>query len=123
MQILIYEKLSLISEKRNLISKIKIKFEFRDPPYYRHVGRGGGVGYYLGVRTIFRKTVHARSFASSAGLVSLRLCKFSLHHPHKISCLVMRIRQMIIHGNLSVLKNKFSQPISKEAICKFMRIH
>ena len=31
---------------------------------------------------------------------SLSECKFSLHYPHKISCLLMRIRQMNIHNNL-----------------------
>ena len=26
-------------------------------------------------------------------------CKYSLHNPHKISCLVKRIKRMIIHSN------------------------
>ena len=39
----------------------------------------------------------------------LSVCKFSLHFPHKISCLVMRIKQMIIHSNLSEMKNKILQ--------------
>ena len=34
------------------------------------------------------------------------VCKFSLHYPHKISCLVMRIKLLIIHSNLFKLKNK-----------------
>ena len=37
---------------------------------------------------------------------SLSVCKFSLHYPHKISCLVMRIKHMIIQSNLSEMKNK-----------------
>ena len=28
----------------------------------------------------------------------LSVCKFSLHYPHKMGCLVMRIKQMIIHS-------------------------
>ena len=34
------------------------------------------------------------------------VCYFSLHYPQKISYLVMRIKQMIIHINLSKMKNK-----------------
>ena len=37
---------------------------------------------------------------------NLSVCKFSLRYPHKISCLVMRIKQMIIHRKLSKMKNK-----------------
>ena len=37
---------------------------------------------------------------------SLSVCKFSLHYPHRISGSVMRIKQMIIHSNLSKVKNK-----------------
>ena len=42
---------------------------------------------------------------------SLSACEFSLHYLHKISCLVMRINQMIIHSNLFRIKTKFSQPV------------
>ena len=38
-------------------------------------------------------------------LVWLKL-KISLHYLYKISCLVMRMKQMIIHCNLSKVKNK-----------------
>ena len=41
-----------------------------------------------------------------SGPVSLSVYKFSLHYPHKTSCLVMRIKQMIIHNNLSKIKSK-----------------
>ena len=37
---------------------------------------------------------------------SLSECKFSLRYLYKISCLVMKIRQMIIHNNLSKMKIK-----------------
>ena len=37
---------------------------------------------------------------------SLLVCKFSLHYPCKISCLVMGTKQSIIHINLSKMKNK-----------------
>ena len=37
---------------------------------------------------------------------SLLICRFSLHYPDKISCLIMRIKQTIIHSNLSEMKNK-----------------
>ena len=37
---------------------------------------------------------------------SLSVCKFSLHNPHKRSCLVKRIKQLIIHSNLSKIKDK-----------------
>ena len=37
---------------------------------------------------------------------SLPACKFSLHYPYKINCLVMRIKQTIIHSNFSKMKNK-----------------
>ena len=36
----------------------------------------------------------------------LSVCKFSLHYPHKISFLVMRIKQMNTHRKLSKMKNK-----------------
>ena len=32
---------------------------------------------------------------------SLSVCRFSLHYPHKISCFVIRIKQMIIYSYLS----------------------
>ena len=35
----------------------------------------------------------------------LSVCKFSLYYPYKISCLVMRIKQMVILGNVSKRKN------------------
>ena len=47
---------------------------------------------------------------------SLSVCKFSLHYPHKISCLVMRTKPLIINSNLSKMKNKFSQLFYKETI-------
>ena len=34
------------------------------------------------------------------------VCKFSLYYPHKIDCLVMRIKQMIIQNNWSEMENK-----------------
>ena len=37
---------------------------------------------------------------------SLSVYIFSLHYPCKISCLVMRIKQMIIHSKLSKMKDK-----------------
>ena len=37
---------------------------------------------------------------------SVSVYKFSLHYPYQISCLVMRIKQMIIQINLSKNKNK-----------------
>ena len=36
----------------------------------------------------------------------LSVFEFSLHYPHKISCLVMRIKQMIMHSNVSKMRNK-----------------
>ena len=36
----------------------------------------------------------------------LSVSKISLYHSYKIPCLVMRIKQMIIHSNLSKMKNK-----------------
>ena len=44
-----------------------------------------------------------RGLALSAP-ASLSVCKFSLHYPQKINCLVRRIKEMIIHRKLS--KNK-----------------
>ena len=46
----------------------------------------------------------------------LSVCKLSLHYPHKISCLVMRIKEMIIHSNLSKMKNKILQTCLQETI-------
>ena len=37
---------------------------------------------------------------------SLTVCRFYLYYPHKISCFVMRIKQIIIHSNLSKMKIK-----------------
>ena len=37
---------------------------------------------------------------------SLSVCKFSLCYPYKMSFLVMSIKQMIIHSNLSKMKNE-----------------
>ena len=37
---------------------------------------------------------------------SLSVYKFSLRYPHKIGCLVMRIKQKVINNNLSKMKNK-----------------
>ena len=37
-------------------------------------------------------------------VASLLLRKFSLHYLHKVRCLVMRIKQMILHSNLSKIK-------------------
>ena len=36
----------------------------------------------------------------------ISMYKFSIHYSHKISCLIMRIKQMVIHSNLSKMKNK-----------------
>ena len=36
----------------------------------------------------------------------LSVCKFFLHYPYKTGCLVMRIKQMIVHSNVSKMKNK-----------------
>ena len=41
--------------------------------------------------------------------LTLSACIFSLHYPHKIGCLVMRIKQLMIHTKLSKMKSKFSQ--------------
>ena len=43
---------------------------------------------------------------TSLGPASLSVCKFSLHYPHKTSCLVIRMKQMIIHSNLPKMKDK-----------------
>ena len=37
---------------------------------------------------------------------SLSVCKFSLHYPHKTIVLVIRIKQMIIHSKLLMIKNQ-----------------
>ena len=37
---------------------------------------------------------------------SLSVCRFSLHYPHKTICLVIRIKQMIIHSKLFMIKNQ-----------------
>ena len=37
---------------------------------------------------------------------SLSVCKFSLYYPRKRSCLVMRIKRMVIYRNISKMKNK-----------------
>ena len=37
---------------------------------------------------------------------SFSICKFSSHYPHKASCLVMRIEQLVTNSNLSEMKNK-----------------
>ena len=42
----------------------------------------------------------------SSAPASLSVCKFSLHYPHELSCLVTRIKQMIIHSSLSKITNK-----------------
>ena len=39
-------------------------------------------------------------------IITLSVCEFSLHYPHKVSCLVMRIKKLIIHRKLSKMKNK-----------------
>ena len=44
------------------------------------------------------------SFDNPFSPTSLSVCKFSLYYPHKISCLVMRVKQMIIYSNLSKMK-------------------
>ena len=38
---------------------------------------------------------------------SLLVCKFFLNYLHKVSCLVMRMKQMIIHSILLVSKKKY----------------
>ena len=48
---------------------------------------------------------------------SLSVCKFSLHYPHKTSCLVMRIKQLIIQNNLSKMKNNIL-PTSLQDNCR-----
>ena len=40
---------------------------------------------------------------------SSSVCKLSLYCPHRISCLVMRVKQMILHSNLSKMRNKTLQ--------------
>ena len=48
---------------------------------------------------------------------SLSVCKFSVHYPHKTSCLVMRKQQVVINSNLSKIKNpKFSKRVYKQTI-------
>ena len=44
--------------------------------------------------------------ATNHTLASLAACEFSLYVPHKIGCRVLKIKQMIIHSNLSEMKNK-----------------
>ena len=54
-----------------------------------------------------------------SAVAGVSVCKFiSLHYPHQISCLIIRIlaRKMIIHNNLSKMKNKFSQPVCREIV-------
>ena len=51
-----------------------------------------------------RKTL---TFSSPA---SRSVCKFSLHYPHKISFMVMIIKQMIIHRNLYIKYEKQNSP-------------
>ena len=41
----------------------------------------------------------------SSAPASLTVCKFSLQQPHKISCLVVRIKHLIVLSNLSKMKN------------------
>ena len=43
--------------------------------------------------------VSQATFLTLSAPASLSVCKFSLHYPHKISCLIMRIKKMIIHSN------------------------
>ena len=59
--------------------------------------------------SIKRSSIYIQGKDFMPGIVSfssLSACKFSLHYPHKISCLVVRIKQLIIHSNLSKMKNK-----------------
>ena len=55
-------------------------------------------GYRVGSILISLVTLYAP--------VSLSVCKFFLHYTHRICCLVMRTKQMIIQSSLSKMKNK-----------------
>ena len=54
--------------------------------------------------------MHRQSYSYSCLTLSapaiLSVCKFSLCYPHKISWLVMRIKQLILQSKLSWMKNK-----------------
>ena len=53
-----------------------------------------------------KQSLSQRSLLTLSAPASLSVCKFSLYYPHNISCLVMRIKQMIIHSYLSKMKNR-----------------
>ena len=47
----------------------------------------------------------------------ISVCKFSLHYPYKISCLVMRIKQMIMHTTLSIKEKRTQYRNSSNLAC------
>ena len=53
---------------------------------------------------------------------SLSVCKFSAHYPHKISCSVMRIKQLILDRNLSDEKQNSPNPFTRKLERQFGRI-
>ena len=57
-------------------------------------------------RSLCYRTTEEYEKLTLSAPTSLSVCKFSLHYPHKIGCLRMRIKQMIIHSNLYKMKNK-----------------
>ena len=68
-----------------------------------------GGGAYLSLDELGSILTHLATLGKMLTLSSpgsLSVYKFSLYYPHKISCLVMRIKQMIIHSNLSKMKDK-----------------
>ena len=71
------------------------------------------INHYVGELKV-RRIIYAVLTLSAPA--SLPVCKFSLHCLRKISCLVMRIKQMIVHSTISKTKNKFSQTVYKETI-------
>ena len=60
--------------------------------------------------------LHSSTFFNPFSSSQFISFKFSLHFPHKLSCLVMRIKQLIIHSNLSKMKKNLSRPDYKETM-------
>ena len=53
---------------------------------------------------------------------SLSVCKFSLLYPLKVSCMLVRIKQIIIHSNLSKMENNSLNIFARKLKIQFRKI-
>ena len=76
---------SLPKQNKKILNVTIAKFENSLKPFSPKHGKINDVLEFLvnGIHTFF---------LTPSAQASLSVCKFSLHYPHKISCLVMRIK-------------------------------